>query len=283
MKHSMTMVIIAATLMLTCAFLGIMFNMYGSSKDVSNNQQKKLAEINNEYSNEDVITLNGQVVTPAEALSLVRKYSSMMSIQMNGSAVQNPNSLTKASFGNSSTRWIVRPIESENGAVSILNFEASGRNTGAVPATADEALKEVAARLGLNAQTSSWTSIFNELDDAQESTDYRTKIANLIGSNGDSSWNDVYTDLVAYMSQAGDNTSTVPTEILTVPANSSVNYTILDPVKGVCEATGGKQGSMIFSGNACSVKGDIAMQVDVENSKITNNTGYSVTVTLYSE
>jgi hypothetical protein len=281
----MTLIVLAASLIVTCGLLAVMSVMYVQVKSVCSSQQQELASMQDEYNNADVITLNGQIVTPAEAMSLVRKYGSSVTIKVNGGAPEGGTSkLTRSSFGSGSQWKVVTSDSTGNGAYDTIDFVSLSDSNS--PTTLDAARERLTSILDINTG-SSWETILSNVDNIKSSNDYKIKIADLIGSSEASTWATLYTDLTEYLNQSGDTSSSVPYEMVSVNAGASASYSIISPVRGIAEDTSGASSALTFNGDAsCSVVGGISsttLTVNPGTSTITNSGTKRITVYLYSE
>ncbi len=281
MKNTMAIVVLAASLIVSCGLLSVMITMYVQVKNVSSAQQKELASMQDEYDNADVIALNGQVVEPAEAVSLVRKYENLLTIKLNGASVA-AGTLTRASFHDQ--RWKVEAKDSTgNGACDVISFTAVNRNNN-TPGTLQDAMEQLKLRLG-NTSDTTWANIYERIDELQSATDWKTRIAALIGSDETGTWDDIYRDLIDYTDQAGSGAHTVPFEKVTIPANSVKQFSMLAPVRGIAVCPDGKTATLEFSLTACEVKGELRDKLvcDPSGRSITNYHTDKVDVYLYSD
>ena len=307
MEKALDIVKIAAAVVITAALIVVSFTIFKRSTDVSISQEKALISMNDEYDKEDLSLLNGETVTASNALSLVSKYQTKLSIRIlssegivycdarnlsvmftNGKTVQANkvralSELTRKKLGGDTARYSVLIVNKENkvasdGSIIEMMCIGSVSNT---PTSSEEIKATVAEYLDCN---DTWSSIVSALREAKQSAAYKAKLSLLAGLNASGSWDEVFTGINEQLSGATSGmASTVPYETITgISAGTSKTLSMSGDLNGIItDEDGNLIGSFTRTDTATSVIPSTLGVSFSSDGTIQNLSGSIVNVTAY--
>ena len=225
MKPVIRTIMMAVSLLVLSAILVYQHSQLVLTKQTVKAQQDALSDLQGEFKEQDLSLLDGETVSAAEAVSLVRKYRNKVTITKNGLVV-DPSVAGNRSVFAENTNWVVTVKIDANGVCTGLEFMSPLGFTGE-PSTVADAKSSLASIVGGHS-TDSWSSLMSKVTEYAKTEQYRKEIATLLGLGQSNSWTAIMSEINKRYNSAG-SVSTAMCEQVTVANSGTGNFTLSTP------------------------------------------------------
>lgn len=222
MKSNIKFIMLAISILVLGVILTYQATTLKVSKQAIDAQKETLYEMQSEFKQQDLTTLDGEIVSSSEAVSLTRKYRTKCKFYVNGEAIQ-PDTLVSNSKFSKSSRWLVTVEFDANDVLKSISFNTPAKVSGE-PKDVAEAKQDLAELVGATGGAS-WQTLMKKVEDFVAADKYREQFAALADISSNSSWDDVLTMINRKLNGDG-NTTVLQGEKIALSAQKSSPYSL---------------------------------------------------------
>ena len=280
MKSVVRLILLGVSILVLSALLVYQHIQLEATKQTVRAQQETLYDLQGEFREQDLVTLNGKTVSSAEAISLARKYRTKLNVMKDGVTLSSDMAATRGVFGTNSN-WVVSIKLNANDICTGIDFQ-SPNGVAQEPASVADAKVSLSSVVG-GSGSDTWNSLILKVEKFVETENYRQHLAQMLGFGTSGKWDQII-ELLDNKFGGTSSTSVVDCEKFTLTAGESHQFQLTSPT--FCYyVTDSEVGFIDLSKGTCDYYGNAesaAVLVNLANKTISNDKNASVTCILFS-